>query len=208
MTHREKTYLDPYRQALREHGPGFKATLWATEEAQKLRFDVMHDMADFEGCSILDAGCGHGELAAHLLERGVQFTRYHGIDALEELIEAASARSLPRSTFAVADMISHPQVLAEHAADYVCLSGSLNTIEEPAARRIVRSAFDAASQGVVFNFLSDRPHPRWANRDVSPARRFDTLAWLDWSMQLSSRVSFTQEYLDGHDATILIRHDG
>ena len=35
----------------------------------------------------------------------------------------------------------------------------------------------------------------------------DTLAWLDWSLGLSSRVQFTQTYLDGHDATILIRHD-
>ena len=37
------------------------------------------------------------------------------------------------------------------------------------------AAFDAAAQGVVFNFLSDRPHPRWKEKDLRPARRFDTV---------------------------------
>jgi hypothetical protein len=60
---------------------------------------------------------------------------------------------------------------------------------------------------VVFNFLSDRVHPRWAEQDLGPARRFDTAAWLDWSLELSTCVSFTQDYLHGHDATILIRHE-
>ena len=60
---------------------------------------------------------------------------------------------------------------------------------------------------MVFNFLSDRPHKRWADCDLAPAGRFDTAAWLDWAMDQSSKVAFTQDYLDGHDATILIRHD-
>jgi hypothetical protein len=98
-------------------------------------------------------------------------------------------------------------VLARDHPDYVCLSGTLNTMNDDLARRVVRAAFDAAGQGVVFNFLSNRPHARWSGRDLAPARRFDTAAWLDWSLGLSSRVSFTQDYLDGHDATIMIRHD-
>ena len=63
----------------------------------------------------------------------------------------------------------------------------------------------AATHGVVFNFLSDRCHERFADRDLTPARRFDTAAWLDWSLHQTPLVSFTQDYLDGHDATILLR---
>ena len=39
------------------------------------------------------------------------------------------------------------------------------------------------------------------------ATSIDTVAWLDFALGLGSRVSFTQDYFDGHDATILVRHD-
>ncbi|MDY7110570.1 MAG: class I SAM-dependent methyltransferase [Planctomycetota bacterium] len=200
-------FLEPYRQALRRFGPTFKAMLWGSRETQLLRFDVMIELAGFADCVILDAGCGKGDFAAHLLQRGVPFERFVGMDALDEMIETASARRLERCTFRTRDVLAEPNAMAEARADFICFSGTLNTMDESSARGLVAGAYRAAAQGVVFNFLSDRVHPRWADRDLGPARRFDTVAWLDWSLELSTRVSFTQDYLDGHDATILIRHE-
>lgn len=204
---RPGNYLTPYREAIRRHGPGFKATLWSSPEAQGLRFDVMIDMVDFEDCTILDLGCGRGDFAAHLLKRQVPFAGFIGIDALGEMIEAANSRRLERCRFHVLDAVTEPQKLSDWKPDFVCISGALNTMDQKTARTVVKNAHEAAAQGVLFNFLSDRPHPRWKGRDLGPAARFDTLAWLDWSFKLSSRVSFTQDYFDGHDATVLIRHD-
>ncbi len=201
-------YLKPYREAMQKHGPGFEATLWNSREAQVLRFDVMIDLARFAECVVLDAGCGQGDFAARLIERGVAFTRYVGIDAMAQMIETAQARQLEKCEFRVADLLSVPAVLGDVEPDYVCISGTLNTMDEQAARRLVAAAFEAAAQGVIFNFLSDRPHPRFEGKDLTPARRFDTVRWLDWSLGRSSRVSFTQAYLEGHDATIRIEHDG
>ncbi|MHC4775868.1 MAG: class I SAM-dependent methyltransferase, partial [Planctomycetota bacterium] len=84
-----KAYLQPYRQAVERHGPGFEATLWHSVEAQVLRFDIMIGLVDLEGRSVLDAGCGQGDFAARLLERGVPFARFVGVDALAEMVEAA-----------------------------------------------------------------------------------------------------------------------
>lgn len=201
------TYLDPYREAIRQHGPGFQATLWGSREAQVIRFDVMIDLAGFDGCTIADVGCGVGDFAARLIERKVGFARFVGFDAVAEMIEQAAARGLDRSQFQAADLLSDAAPLVEARPDYVCFSGTLNTMDDETARRLIRLAWDVAAQGVVFNFLSNRPAARWAERDLTPARRFDTLAWLDWALTLSSRVNFTQSYLDGHDATIMILHD-
>lgn len=203
----DTSYLDPYRSAIRRHGPGFEATLWASRAAQRVRFDVMIELAGFEQCTIVDAGCGTGDFAARLIERGVGFRRFIGIDALEQMIAEAGSRGLARCEFIAADFVARPEVLAGHDADFVCFSGSLNTMDDEMAMRLVRTAFDAAAQGVVFNFLSNRPHARWGDKDLTPARRFDTAKWLDWSMQQTSRVSFTQAYLDGHDATVMMVQD-
>ncbi len=201
----DKAYLQPYRDAVRRFGGGFETTLWNSREAQELRFDVMTGMADFAGRSILDVGCGEGDLAARLIERKVPFRSYVGLDAVPEMIAAAGARNLPRCTFAVADPVTDPHALPA-GADLVTLSGTLNTMDEATAERLVAACLAAAKAGVVFNFLSTRASTRWAGRDPSPARRFDPVRLLDFALGLSPRVSFTQAYLDGHDATMLIEH--
>lgn len=208
MTHDCDNPLKAYREALMRHGPGFAATLWGSREGQQLRFDVLIDLAGFDGCVVVDAGCGAGDFAERLIERKVDFKRYVGIDALPELIECAKRRGLDRCEFIMANLLADPTPMVRAAPDFVCFCGTLNTMEEPTARALVETAYGAAAQGVVFNFLSNRPHARWSGRDLSPARRFDTLDWLKWALSLSSRASFTQDYLDGHDATMMIRHDG
>ncbi|MEM7229268.1 MAG: methyltransferase domain-containing protein [Planctomycetota bacterium] len=200
-------YLQPYEAAVAEHGPGFKATLWGTERAQRARFDVMIDLVDFADAMIVDAGCGQGDFAAHLLERDVAFGAFHGIDAMPEMIQTAQDRALDRCSFSAADFVVHPTVMGELSPNWICFSGTLNTMGDPMAQTLIRAAYDIARDGVIFNFLSNRPHARWGDRDLTPARRFDTVAWIDWALGLSSRVAWTQAYLDGHDSTILIRHD-
>jgi SAM-dependent methyltransferase len=206
--HGDKAYLQPYRQAVEQYGAGFEATLWHSAEAQTLRFDVMIGFTHLEGRTVLDVGCGPGDLAARLLERQVAFARYIGVDAVGEMIEAARGRGLERCEFVCGDAVADPALLSGGDPDYAFISGTLNTMNERTARRLVGAAFGAAARGVAFNFLSSRAHPRWRKRDTSPARRFDPVRWLDFALGLSSRVTFTQAYLDGHDATILIEPDG
>jgi SAM-dependent methyltransferase len=203
---RPDNYLDPYREAYTHFGAGFEATLWGSPESQVVRFDVIIDLAGLDGCTVVDAGCGQGDLAVRLLDRDIAFARYVGIDAVEGMIARARTRELDRCDFLAADFVRDPDVIAAQAPDFVCISGALNTMDEALARDVITAAFDASAQGVAFNFLSDRPDPRWDAQQLGPARRFDTLAWLDWAMTVTPRVAFTQDYLDGHDATIVIRH--
>ena len=207
MKDRPSEYLKPYREAVKQFGPCFSATLWMSKEAQRLRFDVMIGLADFEECIVLDAGCGMGDMAEQLLKREVKFKKYIGVDAMEELIAEARKRNLPRCEFHAADLVHDHRVLREFAPDWVCISGTLNTMEENLARELVSDAFDAANPGggVVFNFLSDRAEPQWLSRDIGPSRRFNTVQWIDWALSKTSLVSFTQDYLEGHDATVVMK---
>lgn len=199
-------YLAPYRAAAERHGGGFEATMWKSRDAQILRFDIMADMACFDGATLLDAGCGAGDFAARLLERNVPFVHYCGVDAVEAQVTLARERRLPRCEFHVGDFIRDARALRLVEADWICFSGSLNTLSESAARRAVHDALAAARRGVVFNFLSDRHHPSVNPHVLRPARRFDTVAMLEWSLDQSPLVRFRQDYLNGHDATIIIEH--
>lgn len=205
MKDRAAEYLRPYREAVKQFGPCFSATLWMSREAQQLRFDVIIGLADFDECVILDAGCGIGDMAAQLLKRNVNFKTYIGIDAMDELIAEARRRNLPRCEFQVADLVHDHRMVRQFSPDWVCISGTLNTMEEDQARDLVADAYDAATCGVVFNFLSDRAEPQWLQRDIGPSRRFNTARWIDWALGKSSLVSFTQDYLEGHDATVVIK---
>jgi SAM-dependent methyltransferase len=207
-------YLKPYQDAVRRLGAGFEATLWASRDAQRRRFDVIIDLAGLEGRGVLDVGCGPGDLAVRLHERRVAFDRYVGVDALPEMIETARGRRLDRCSFEVRDVLTDPKGFRltgpgadGDAPDVVCVSGTLNTMDEAQARQLIERAFEASRRAVVFNFLSSRHHARWAGRDLTPAHRFDPVRWLEWSFARTSRVSFTQAYMDGHDATVMLERD-
>ena len=198
-------YLQPYLDAVECSGAGFDATLWSSRQGQVRRFEVLLELADVaeSGCgSILDLGCGVGDLARHLCERSIPFTTYLGIDAIEDMVEAARSVEDPRCRFLVADPVRQPDCLDEAGADWIFISGTLNAMVEETARELVDRAFRAARIGIAFNFLSNRPHPEWNDRDLSPARRFATADWVEWALSRTPLVRFTQAYYRGHDATI------
>lgn len=198
-------YLHPYSEAMSHFGPGFEATLWQNRASQSLRFDVAMSLVDFSAVRLADLGCGPGDLIAHLKERDVEPSSYLGIDAQPEMIELAkSNHEGDAAEFLAVDLVADSGILTRWDPDVCFLSGTLNTMPPRMAWKLVMLAYESSRVGVVFNFLSDRPHERFSKKDLKPARRFNTAKWLDRSMGVSSRVAFRQDYLDGHDATIAI----
>ncbi len=198
-------YLRPYGEAMSHFGPGFEATLWQNRGSQGLRFDVAMSLIGFGGVRLADLGCGPGDLVSHLKERDIQPASYLGIDAQDEMIQLAKKNHEEvDQTFLAADLVADPSIIANWRPDVCFISGTLNTMPPRMAWRLVMLAYESSQVGVVFNFLSNRPHHRYRKKDLKPARRFNTVRWLDRCMRVSSRVAFRQDYLDGHDATIAI----
>ncbi len=196
-------YLKPYEEAVAAHGGSFEATLWRNKDGQYIRFKTFCNFIDFTDTSILDVGCGIGDFAQYLLQKNISFKSFHGIDAMGAMIDTASKRNLLHSTFETIDILKKPNISSNY--DWITFSGTLNAMREEVARALIDCSFEACIKGIAFNFLSDQSGRDPKNEDLTPARRFNTLAWINHALTLSTKVDFTQSYLDGHDATIVLK---
>lgn len=201
-------YLEPYRRSASRLGTAFGVTLWASPESQRLRFDVFTQMSFLAGKRILDAGCSRGDFAAFLIERDIPFKRYIGIDALCEVVAFAAGRGFTNCEFRCGDFVAHPELLGAVKADVICISGTLNTMTDAQVFDLLETAWAAAGETLLFNFLSDCCGKEAPLQD-DYARRLNTIQILEWALMKTWAVAFRQDYFRaGHDATIMMRKTG
>ncbi len=211
----DSPYLDPYRDAIKQHGPGFEALLWKNKQAQLTRFAALDAMGELAGKVVADLGCGDGSLAFWLHKNNRGPKKYIGVDGLEELTESsrqqAKERGVKGTLFVTHDFVSEEQLpgwlINDAKTEVIVLSGSLNTLAMDHAQRVLGRFFDAlvvAGRGrLVFNFLSTR-HNKEQTPAEPPAVRFDPVAMLDWALERTPIVDLHHAYLNGHDATIVM----
>lgn len=198
-------YLQAYREAQTKYGNQFGVTLWASEESQATRFRVITEMLYLAGKRILDAGCSRGDFAAYLLDRDIGYSSYVGIDAIESVVDFAKARGLAGARFVHGDLVREPELLAASQPQIVVLSGTLNTMDDQIIMSLLESAWSAAGEALIFNFLSDMAGEGAQNQSY-PARRLSTITLLGWALTRTWSVQFRHDYFQcGHDATILMR---
>jgi hypothetical protein len=191
-------YLQPYANAAATHGGGFGSLLWASTHTQRARFDAIRRASDLNGKTILDAGCGRADLLDYLVGMGIRVEHYIGLEAIDELASAAERKRGERCQIVRCDFVVESKRLFA-ATDWVVLSGSLNTLDISTFYQTIRFAFDAAIEGVVFNFL-DSPFLAAASY----------LTWhprgevFSFAQTLSRDVQMLHDYLHG-DCTISIR---
>ena len=145
-------YLAPYLTAASRHGAGFSSLLWASPHTQAVRFAALTRMVGLNGKSLLDVGCGRADLLDFLLARKIQPAHYDGLEGVTALADAAEAKGHKDAMIVRADFVREPLRMFV-AADVVYFSGSLNTLDPQAFYATVRSAYDAAAEMLVFNFL-------------------------------------------------------
>ena len=112
----------------------------------------------FKGSSILDVGCGTGDLSAFLRKKRI--TDYVGIDIYEPSLERAREH-YPQETFINGDLL---QLTLPRTFDYTFCSGGLTlrlTIDNyDFMYSMLEKMWKVTNVGLAFNFLSDDdPHP-------------------------------------------------
>ena len=192
------TILHYHRHRLDAFGEESPRSLgWRDGESQRLRFEVIAAVGAFGGCSVLDVGCGRGDLKAFLDARFDDVT-YIGIDHMPEFVHQARRRyaGAARTSFHVRDF----STVELPVVDYVVASGALayRSAEADFHLHMIEKMFASARTALIVNMLDAAvfpEHPLLVGRDASEVEAF--------CRRLSDRVEVVRGYQDD-DFTVCV----
>lgn len=189
-----------YTQRFQEFGRTPQSLGWKKGK-QAIRFDVLTSQYDFAGKSVLDIGCGFGDLLDTLGTRMSRFT-YTGIDLVDAFIR--EARSMhPGHTFIQGDFISHDFGMM---FDYCVASGIFNhklkQDNYEFIRLAIQKAWDISCDGFAFDFLSDRvDYPLDHTFHSNPTKI------LEFAYSLSRNVVLRNDYMPFEFSLFVFKDD-
>jgi trans-aconitate methyltransferase len=118
-----KRLKEHYEPRIRPDSLGYQILDWESQESQFCRFEVLLRRIPLEGRTLLDLGCGVGDLCAFLASRDLSVD-YTGVDILEEMIKEARRRC-PEGRFIHADLLKE-NPFGEERFDVAFCSGIFN----------------------------------------------------------------------------------
>lgn len=191
---------EDYDQAYKAYGPGPKALLWWDYRSMAIRFRSLVQDVPVEGNSILDAGCGMGDLLPYLYAKSANF-RYLGVDRSKDFIEIAKKR-YEGHQFKTRDPFKRP----EGMFDIVLSSGVMNgNMEGWMARRkrMISALWDQTGEVLAFNMAGG----------LKPIRHDSLIAYADageifeYCRTMTKRVVLKADYLE-KDFTVVMFKTG
>lgn len=198
LSENQRINLEYYNAKITEYGQDVH-TLWNSLQSQQVRFKILSEIGDFNNRSMLDVGCGFGDLYLFLKEQNVHLKKYVGIDMNPQMIAMASSR-LPEAAFEVKNILDNE---LNEKYDYVVASG-IFSLEMPdwqaVAEKIISKMYQLSEIAVGANFLSflttgeKLPHAHYAH----PAEMINFVA-----KNLSTRIVLRHDYRP-NDFTIYI----
>jgi len=181
MEDKYQKQIEYYEGLLAKHGEGPLALDWNSAESQRVRFYVLKEILVYgkkaAGISILDLGCGLGDLYGFLKADGT-LTRhkiqYTGYDIAPKLLDVAR-RKYPEAKFEIKDLLADRDV---PRFDYVFCSGALNyKIAEKDeqmdyVKEMLLRMYDLSVYGIAVNFLGEGAIPISDPEAVKSGRYF------------------------------------
>lgn len=145
---------------------GLPEAVHSSADGQTMRFRKLLEIADLSDQSILDLGCGQGDLYEHIAQQFQGFS-YEGIEVVPEMVQYARER-FPGVEFNCRNILSDPLV---RSYDYVILCGLFNIHIpdcEAFMKKFLAAAFAGCEKGMGFNFISSHvtyttPHTTYHN---------------------------------------------
>ncbi|UCG69086.1 MAG: methyltransferase domain-containing protein [Thermoplasmata archaeon] len=147
-----KKAKDIWDGQINKHGDSFKALAYGSKETQNRKFQILIEVGDLQNKSILDVGCGFGDLYDFLSKKGIE-VEYYGVDISSKMIDIAKKKK-PQLNFEASDILEMEE---KEKYDYVlstgfnCFKTGNNEILE---RLMIKKMFDLCRIGVAVGLQS------------------------------------------------------
>jgi SAM-dependent methyltransferase len=148
-SHKKKT-LDFYNKLFVEFGYDPRSLGWGTRKGkQSVQFEALCQIGNLSGCSILDVGCGFGDLHDYLKFRGTK-CKYFGVDINQHVIEMG--KSMHKGiNLEVRDIQTKK---FKKKFDWVFFSGiSSAGCTYPYIEKMMKEMFQICKKGIALNFV-------------------------------------------------------
>lgn len=181
----QKNTIKRYSERLAKFGYDPRSLGW-NKGRQTVRFTVLSEIGELQNSSLLDVGCGFGDLYGYLQKTGVN-VRYTGCDINPDLITIAKQK-YSDANFIVSDIKDVRGIF-----DWVVALGVFE-FKHPRmislVRRTLNSMFDIARRGVAADFMSS-----YVDYKGKEGFHASPEEMLKIAKSLSKRVSLRHDYM-------------
>jgi ubiquinone/menaquinone biosynthesis C-methylase UbiE len=202
----KKIYLERYNKRLEEFAHSPKTLGWSNDkEKQFLRFKIALESLRFSSKpikSVLDIGCGFGDMGGEFMKNNYPNVRYTGIDINENLINEGK-KLFPSLDLRVGNILE----MNIEKYDLVCASGVFNYAMKREnqieyMRELVNRFYQLSTNLVSIDFLStyvDFKHEGSYHTEIENI--------FDIAKKLSKRVVVRNDYLDFEYCVYIIKNE-
>ena len=163
---------------------------WRKKNEQLLRFKMLLEPNKLNDCSVLDIGCGTGDLLAYLISKNI-YCEYTGIDQIKDFIILAGEKyknqnntSFLFGDFWTADLGKYDYVLASGALSY-------RNADPNFIFKMIAHLFSLSKKALAFNLLEKTD---LKNGGLVAYNKNEILGFCK---KLSSNVILKDDYLEG-----------
>lgn len=188
-----------YRRTFKKYGVDPRSLQWTSRKAQEKRFRALVSEIDFEKRSVLDVGCGFGDIIPFISQKTKNY-KYTGVDLVPEFIRAARVK-YPNFEFLINDYFGKP---LKRKFDIVLSSGTLNAnIKNPYEYRFeaIKAMWEHTGEILTFNMAGGDPQPD--NKKVYRVYYAELNRVVDFCKTLSKNLKVKSDY-SSKDFTIIM----
>ena len=181
-----------YTNKLKRFGLTHQTVGWGSKTSQELRFEVLLRNLDLENKTILDVGCGLGDLAAFIHSRAIKNFSYIGIELVPDFIEISQQRFKDNANirFIRHDMEKLSDLVLN--VDIVLISGALSLKigdNWNLMKKTVNDAFKLCKECLTVNFLTS-----YADFYLDKDYHFQPEKVFAFAKSLSPKVNLIHDY--------------
>ena len=199
----KRNTIERYAQRFQTFGNDPKTLGW-DKGKQDIRFEVLTSQYDFENKSILDIGCGFGDLNKVLVRRTKNYS-YVGIDLVDVLIKEAG------ENYHGDNIIFENSNILEYCPgrsfDYAISSGIFNhkltgKNNYDFIEAVIEKSLSLVKDGIAFDFLSDKVDYEYEHTFHSSPERILTIAY-----KYSRNIILRNDYMPFEFSLFIFKDD-